>query len=207
MKKGVFIAFEGIDGSGKGTQAARLAERLKKMGVDFYSTFEPTYSPIGSLIRNVLTGRIACDNLSVAALFAADRLDHLQNNRDGILSKINGGTSVICDRYYFSSYAYHSVDMPMKWVMDANSQAAALLRPTVTVFIDITAEEAMKRIYAGRFDTELFENTERLTKARENYFKAFELTKKEENVVVIDGSRTPDEIEAAIWEKLRGYFE
>ena len=60
------------------------------------------------------------DNKAIAALFAADRLDHLLNEVDGIASKIEEGTTVLTDRYYFSSYAYHSVDVPMEWVIRAN---------------------------------------------------------------------------------------
>ena len=116
-QKGNFIAFEGIDGSGKSTQIGLLAERLKKEGVCCYTTMEPTNAPVGSLVRQVMTGRIRMDNKAIAALFAADRLDHLLNEVDGIASKIEEGTTVLTDRYYFSSYAYHSVDVPMEWVI------------------------------------------------------------------------------------------
>ena len=87
-QKGNFIAFEGIDGSGKSTQIGLLAERLKKEGVCCYTTMEPTNAPVGSLVRQVMTGRIRMDNKAIAALFAADRLDHLLNEVDGIASKI-----------------------------------------------------------------------------------------------------------------------
>mgnify|MGYP002511929704 CR=1 FL=1 len=103
-QKGNFIAFEGIDGSGKSTQIGLLAERLKKEGVCCYTTMEPTNAPVGSLVRQVMTGRIRMDNKAIAALFAADRLDHLLNEVDGIASKIEEGTTVLTDRYYFSSY-------------------------------------------------------------------------------------------------------
>lgn len=90
-KKGNFIAFEGIDGSGKSTQIGLLAERLKKEGIRCYTTMEPTNGPIGSLIRQVMTGRIRMDNKAIAGLFAADRLDHLLNEVDGIAAKMEGG--------------------------------------------------------------------------------------------------------------------
>ena len=126
-KKGNFIAFEGIDGSGKSTQIGLLAERLKKEGIRCYTTMEPTNGPIGSLIRQVMTGRIRMDNKAIAGLFAADRLDHLLNEVDGIAAKMEGGMTVLADRYYFSSYAYHSVDMPMEWVVKANEQSLSLI--------------------------------------------------------------------------------
>lgn len=126
MDKGNFIAFEGIDGSGKSTQIRLLSERMKAEGICCYTTMEPTDSPIGSLIHQIMTGRIKTDNKVIAALFAADRLDHLLNDVDGIVHKINEGITVLTDRYYFSSYAYHSVDMPMDWVIKANEQSSNL---------------------------------------------------------------------------------
>lgn len=203
---GRFIAFEGIDGSGKSTQAAILAKRLKAEGIRCYATMEPTNAPIGSLIRQVLTGRVKMDNRAIAGLFAADRLDHLLNDVDGILAKVQEGTTVITDRYYFSSYAYHSVDAPMEWVIRTNEQSSALLRPTITVFIDISPDEALERIAKNRFHQELFEEKSRLIQVQDNYKKAFELLKDEEKVVIVDGNQTQDEVAASIWSVLQGYF-
>lgn len=206
-QRGNFIAFEGIDGSGKSTQVQLLNARLKQEGINCYTTMEPTRSPIGSLIRQVLTGRIRMDNRAIAGLFVADRLDHLLNEVDGILDQINGGTTVITDRYYFSSYAYHSVDMPMEWVIRANEQASLLLRPTVTIFIDVAPGVAVERIAQNRFHQELFEEESRLVRVRENYMRAFELLGKEEKIVVIDGSQSIEQISGQIWEEVRGYFD
>ena len=149
--KGKFIAFEGIDGSGKSTQIRILAERLKMQGDTCYTTMEPTDSPIGSLIHQIMTGRIKTDNKVIAALFVADRLDHLLNDVDGIVSKVNEGITVLTDRYYFSSYAYQSVDMPMDWIIQANEQSSQILRPTVNIFIDTDPDIAMERIARNRF--------------------------------------------------------
>lgn len=122
------------------------------------------------------------------------------------MAKIEGGTSVITDRYYFSSYAYHSVDMPMEWVIKANEQSSAILKPTITVFIDVTPETAIERIAKNRFHKELFEKKSRLTLVRENYMKAFRLLEKEEKVIIIDGSRSQEEIADSVWEAVKGYF-
>ncbi len=203
---GRFIAFEGIDGSGKTTQAARLAARLNRMGLACCQTREPTAGPIGSLVHQIMTGRIAADNRVVAALYAADRLDHLLNQTDGILPLLEQGTHVLTDRYYFSSYAYHSVDMPMDWVIEANAQAAQLLRPTATIFIDVDPNTALERISKNRFHTEIYENLARLTKTRELYFQAFEKEKDRENILILDGSMTEDQLEEQVWEAVKGYF-
>lgn len=204
--RGAFIAFEGIDGSGKSTQSALLIQKLRQEGIPCYATMEPTDAPIGSLIRQVMTGRIKTDNKAVAALFAADRLDHLLNEVDGIVSKIESGVTVVTDRYYFSSYAYNSVHMPMEWVIKANEQSSAILRPSVTVYIDIDPDTALDRIAKNRFRQELFEKKSMLVKVRDNYMKAFKLLEKEEKVFIVDGNRPQEEIAEAVWNAAREYF-
>lgn len=204
--RGNFIAFEGIDGSGKSTQVGILTERLKQEGIYCYATMEPTNSPIGSLIHQILTGRVKTDNRVIAGLFVADRLDHLLNEVDGIMSKINEGTTVITDRYYFSSYAYHSVDMPMEWVIKANEQSSMILKPTITIFIDVDPDVAMERIAQNRFHQELFEKKSRLIKVRENYKKAFQLLEKEEKVVIIDGNQSQEKLADLVWDEVKRYF-
>lgn len=206
-EKGVFIAFEGIDGSGKSTQLALLSERVKETGRRCYTTAEPSEGPIGNMIRQILKGRIKADNRVIAGLFAADRLDHLLNEVDGVLAKLEQGITVLTDRYYFSSYAYHSVDVPMDWVIKTNEQSSELLRPTVTVFIDVDPDVALERISRNRFRTELFEKRSRLVLTREKYLEAFEKLKDEENVLVVDGNQSPEKIAEDIWENVKLYFD
>ena len=153
-----------------------------------------------------MTGRVKTDNRVIAGLFVADRLDHLLNEVDGILSKIREGTTVITDRYYFSSYAYHSVDMPMEWVIKANEQSSIILKPTITIFIDVDPDIAVERIAKNRFHQELFEKKSRLVKVRENYLKAFELLKKEEKYVIIDGNQSQEKIAEIVWDSVKEYF-
>lgn len=207
ITRGRFIAFEGIDGSGKSTQIQLLSNKLKEKGIYCYTTMEPTDSPIGSLIHQIMTGRIKTDNKVIAGLFVADRLDHLLNHVNGIAAKIQEGTTVITDRYYFSSYAYHSVDMPMDWVIQANAQAKEILQPSVTIFVDVNPDTALERIAKNRFHQELFEKKSRLEKVREKYFEAFEKLKDTENIVVIDGNRSQEEIAEDIWREVSQYFE
>lgn len=204
-KKGNLIVFEGIDGSGKSTQIKLLADRLKEHGILVETTAEPSEGPIGVMIRQILTGERKMDNRVIAALFAADRLDHILNEEQGLLGKIENGTTVICDRYYFSSYAYNGVDMPMDWVIAANSQSSRLLKPTVNIFIDLDPDIALERIVRNRQRTELFEKKSRLEAVRENYFKVFE-DMQEETVVIVDGNQTPEVMAEEIWQKVKGYF-
>lgn len=205
-QKGIFLALEGIDGSGKSTQARLLSDRLREMGVPFYATMEPTDSPIGSMIRQVMTGRIQADPRVIAALFTADRLDHLLNEVNGIAGKIEEGISVITDRYYFSSYAYQSVDVPLDWLIQANALSRDILRPALHLFIDVDAGTAMERISQNRFSTELFEERSRLAQVRQNYLDVFERLKDTERVVLVDGNQSQENVAKDIWNAVQGYF-
>ena len=204
--KGPFIAFEGIDGSGKSTQVKRLRHRLQEMGIVFYETMEPTDSPVGSVINQIMTGRLQTDNKVIAALFVADRLDHILNSINGIASKVDDGIAVITDRYYFSSYAYNSIDMPLDWVIQANEPARRLLQPDIHIFIDTPIDTVLERIAKRHFRQELFEKEARLIQVREKYLEAFARFQDEENIVIIDGSQTIEQMEADIWSHLQSLF-
>lgn len=196
--RGKFIVFEGIDGSGKSTQMKLLAESLKANEIESRLTLEPTYGMVGSVLHEILSGKIKADPKVTAALFVADRLDHITNQDDGVLKSLENGETVICDRYYFSSYAYQSTEVPSQWVVNANSLCAGALRPDCTIFIDITPQTAMKRILANRDTVEIYETEEKLTKVRDAYFAAFENMKDCETVKIINGERSVEEIAAEI---------
>ena len=200
--RGRFFALEGIDGSGKSTQLSLLAHRLKALGRPCVQTQEPTDGPIGKLLRQVLTGQVVCDSRVVAPLFVADRLDHLLRQGDGLLALVEGGADVVCDRYYFSSYAYQSVDLPLEWVIEVNRPCADLLRPDATLFLDVDPELALERIARGRDHTELFETRERLTRTREQYFRAFEAEGDRETIFVLPGNLPPEELSQVIWDQV-----
>ena len=206
VRRGAFIALEGIDGSGKGTQIRKLKKHLEKEGYPVFRTAESNDSPFGDLIHQIMIGRIKTTNDVIAALFVADRLDHIQNDTNGMLKFLNSGINVLTDRYYFSSYAYQSVDLPMDWIIRANSPAAKLLRPDLTVFIDVDPRITMDRIEKNRLTRELFERTDRLVETRARYFEAFEKLKDEEKILIVDGNREVDDIAAEIWEKTRHLY-
>lgn len=206
MEKGKFIVLEGIDGSGKSSQIGPLVKRLQNLGLPCRETREPTGGPVGSLIRQIFTGRVTADNRVIAALYAADRIDHLVNEVDGLCAAIGQGITVVSDRYYFSSYAYHSVDMDMDWVIQANSVSAGLLRPTLTVFLDVPVETALERIRQNRVVEEIFDREDRLRKTRELYFRAFERLKDVEQVAVVDGTGTQEQVAERIWGAVSPHF-
>ena len=202
MKKNLFIAFEGIDGSGKSTQVKLLSDQLTNAGHKVYSTFEPTDSPIGTLIRNIFNHKMESDHRTIAALFVADRLDHLLNKTHGVLKKLEEGYTVITDRYYFSSYAYHGVHMPMDWVIKSNAISAGLLRPDINIYIDIAPDTSMDRLSKGRTSMELYETRENLKMVRDKYFEAFEQLKFKEHIFITDGNRSADLIADDIWNEV-----
>ncbi|MGP8215401.1 MAG: dTMP kinase [Bacteroidia bacterium] len=202
MKKPLFIAFEGIDGSGKSTQVKLLSYNLKNAGHKVYVTCEPTDSPIGKLIRDIFSHKMEADHRTIAGLFVADRLDHLLNKTNGIIKKLEEGYTVISDRYCFSSYAYQGTHMPMDWVIEANSLSANLLRPDLNIYIDIEPEVSIERLTTERGATELYETVENLHHVRRKYMEAFKTLKSKENVFILDGNRAPQTIASEIWNEI-----
>lgn len=204
--KPFFIAVEGIDGSGKSTQTKLLAEKLEQNTVPFHHTCEPTKNPIGKMIREIFAGKQQADEYTIASLFLADRLEHILNPNDGILSFLDKNINVISDRYYFSSYAYHSVHVEMDWIIECNKKCTELLKPTATIFVDVSPEICMERITARNESLELYENLENLKKVRDNYYKSFELLKNKENIIIIDGNKSINEVSDSIWNSVKQFI-
>src|SRR5580693_8502583 len=110
--RGRFVVLEGIDGAGTTTQVARLADRLRGKKHPVRTTREPSDGPIGALVRQVLTGRVivpggrAPNWTTMALLFAADRMDHMEAEIEPWIAE---GGIMVSDRYDASSLAYQSV--------------------------------------------------------------------------------------------------
>jgi dTMP kinase len=202
-KKSLFLAFEGIDGSGKSTQSKLLEEKLKAEGIKVYHTYEPTGSPIGQMIKKIFRHEMEADHRTIAGLYVADRIDHLTNSQNGILKKLEEGFTVITDRYYFSSYAYQGTHMPQDWVIMANSISADVLRPDLNIFIDIAPEVSFERVSKNRDKIELYESIENLKQVRNKYFEAFDKLKLEEKIFIVDGNRSVEEIFNDVWQKVK----
>lgn len=196
--RGKFIAVEGIDGAGTTTQVQRLTSWLRAEGQPCHATREPSDGPIGVQIRQILRGRIvgvagapvSADVL--ALLFAADRLDHVASEIEPALQR---GESVVTDRYVGSSLAYQSLDLPLEWVRRINSRAVV---PDLVVYVRVTAEVALERISARDADRrERFETHEQLRRVVATYD---ELGAAAGDWWIVDGSRSLDEVTAAIRE-------
>ena len=203
-KRGKFIVFEGLDGSGKTTQLRALVRYLEDRGEECYSTSEPTDSPFGATLRSCLRGRIDTNEYTIAALFAADRVDHILNSTSGIKKKLEEGVNVFCDRYYFSSYAYNGEFVPFEWVVELNRPARELMRPDLTVFIDLSSEDSMKRV-SRRSEAERYETMEKQKKIRERFFTAFKHFP-EEKVVIVTSEEDKEKTQAKIREAVLPLF-
>lgn len=204
--RGRFIVFEGIDGSGKSTQISLLKKQIDHHAIPCAETREPSDGPIGTLLRQYLSGRITGDESTIAALFAADRLDHLNNPVNGVCQKLEDGITILSDRYLLSNYAYQSVCVSLDWIMKINSLAAGTLKPDCHIFIDVDPDTALERLSKGRYQLDLFETKERLTEIRNRYFELFKQLENEENIIIIDGNLPIEEISGNIWSKVCHYF-
>jgi dTMP kinase len=163
-KRGAFIVIEGLDGSGKTTQAKILVARLSQSYRAMY-TAEPSQGRIGTFIReSCLYGEKRLPTAMEALLFAADRIEHLENE---IKPAIADGRLVVCDRYVYSSLAYQgSAGLSTTWIAEANRYA---LKPDFAVFIDVPPEKVLQRINRRK---SVMENVETQRKVREIYLQS-----------------------------------
>ncbi|MCK5248204.1 dTMP kinase [Candidatus Bipolaricaulota bacterium] len=189
--KGKLIAFEGIDTSGKSTQARRLAKRLINAGHSVVSTGEPGGTPIGNSVRSILLSRQHASLLpfSELLLFIVSRA---QNTHEVIVPALRAGKTVVASRYRMSSVAYQGygrgIDLDL--IRSLNETAACGLHPDVTFLIDIPAEVAIERKTTEGDRIEV-ESLEFHLRVRQGFL---ELAKGDPNAVVIDGDRAPEEI-------------
>lgn len=191
--KGRFIVIEGLDGSGKGTQIALLAKKLEAMGQKVHLTCEPTQYATGGLIRDALAGLTKRTPHEMAGLFLSDRIAHCENPSDGIKVLLERGCTVICDRYYYSTFAYQGMDLGLEWLMKANAECPAIIKPDVCIFLDVPTEIADDRISKGRASREIYEEKSTIERVRQQYFKVFGILK-DHNIKIINASRTPEEV-------------
>ncbi|WP_299880168.1 dTMP kinase [uncultured Sulfitobacter sp.] len=156
--KGLFISFEGIDGSGKSTQARLLADHLRDAGRDVVLTREPGGSPGAEEIRAlVLQGDP--DRWSAETeilLFTAARRDHLERT---IQPALNAGKVVICDRFADSTRMYQGLSRgDLRGTVDALHDLMIGVEPDLTVLIDMDPKEGLSRAKGRQGSEERFED-------------------------------------------------
>ncbi|RUM57553.1 MAG: dTMP kinase [Persephonella sp.] len=146
VNRGKFIVFEGIDGSGKTTQAKKLYEYLKEKGLKTVLTKEPGGTDIGKEIRKILLNKdYNIPPIAELLLYEADRNIHISTF---VKPKLHNGYVVISDRYIYSTLAYQSFGRGIdRNVVDyLNSLATEDLKPDIVFLLDIPVEEGLNRI-------------------------------------------------------------
>lgn len=202
---GRFIVFEGLDGSGKSSQVEMLAEFLRGRGEKVYVTAEPTDFDTGKLLRRILSESIEKDMHYQAALFLADRIEHITNPKQGIKKYIDNGYTVICDRYYYSSLAYQGMsgECDFEWVLNLNLGCDKLLKPDICFFLDVDPEICRARIENSRDNAELYEKSVELMQRTRNGFLNVLSTLEQRyghNILRIDANKSIDNIAKEITE-------
>jgi len=182
LKKGLLIAFEGIDGSGLTTHSKILNEKLNILGYKSIYTKEPTNNEIGLLIQNIINRKDRnIDNNIIALLFAADRLYHLKYGdglNNGILSYIYENYIVITDRYKYSNMAYQGEDI--NWINKINQFT---INADAIVFLDVPLDIALERI-SKRSKISVFENRSFLESVKNRYNQVLEIAKNEGTKII-----------------------
>lgn len=192
-KKGTFICIEGLDGSGKTTQAKILTQKLKKI-INVLYTSEPSKGLIGNYIRkSYLYSKKRLSPFVEALLFAADRIEHLESE---IIPALNKGTTVICDRYVFSSLAYQGASgISLDWIQTINN---AIIYPDLAIFIDVEPEKSMCRLNSKK---SLMENLETQIKVRKIYLKFVE----DNQLTIINGDNSKTKVSEDLFSIITKY--
>jgi dTMP kinase len=210
MIEGLFIVLEGVDGAGTTTHTRILAEALESRGLPVRTTREPSDGPVGVQIRQILSGRLVVPGLhgprppswnTMALLFAADRMDHVEST---ILPNLNDGVTVLSDRYYHSSVAYQSTTAGgepevVSWVKEINRHAR---RPDLTLVLDIPAEVSARRRMERHHGHEIFDDGE-LQRQLGEFYRSIDAHFPGENIVHIDSNREKSVVAADIMTAVR----
>ncbi|MEW1981596.1 dTMP kinase [Citricoccus sp. NPDC079358] len=207
---GLFIAFEGGDGSGKSTQARMLAERLTAHGHDVLLTREPGGTDVGERLRSLVLDPVhsPIDPVTEALIFAAARSAHV---RQLIRPALAAGRTVVTDRYVDSSVAYQGAgrDLGTDTVAGVNEWATGGLHPDLTVLLDVDTGTAATR-RAGREQATGSTGPDRLESEPEPFHQRIRTAftdraaQAPERYLVLDAGRSAPEIAAEVWRQVAG---
>lgn len=190
----MFIVIEGIDGTGKSTQAAWLAEWFRAQGREVVLDFEPTRGPHGMKLReSFTTGRLAPEE--ELALFLEDRKEHVTQV---IEPALRAGQVVILDRYYFSNMAFQgALGFDPQEIRRSNEAFAPV--PDLLFIFDLDTDTALVRISRRGDETNEFEKRDNLERCRGIFLSV----KDEPFVRVIDVSKSMDEVQERLRQEIR----
>jgi dTMP kinase len=190
---GRFVVLEGGDGSGKSTQAARLARRLREQGLTVLETFEPGATGAGAVMRELLLhGRETIAPTTETLLMAADRAQHVAEDVAPALAR---GDWVVCDRYLPSSLVYQGVvrGVGVDVVEAVNRAATGVVEPDLVVVLDVPDEVAAARRNGG----DRMEREEEAFHARVR--EAYRQLAGPRGWVIVDGSGDVDTVAEKVW--------
>jgi dTMP kinase len=200
--RGVLVTFEGVEGSGKSTQAERLAEWLRGLGLEVVLSREPGGTGIGEQVRAILLDpeNRAMDGWTELFLYLASRNQHVMEK---VLPALGQGKVVVLDRYAESSAAYQGAgrEIGAQPVSRLNKLATRGLRPDLTVLVDVPVRLGQERKEGGPLDRLESERLEFHERVREGYLQLARRAPK--RVRVVDGSRPPEELALEIRELVR----
>ncbi len=205
MREGRFIVVEGLDGSGKSTQIKKIKEELESLGERVYITAEPTSFETGAYLRRILSDSLEKDMYLQAALFLADRLEHITHPEFGMKKYIDEGYTVVCDRYYFSTFAYQGTACDMDWVMEINLGCEQILKPDLCIFLDVDPATCKQRIDDVREKPELYEkDAEGMQSIRNKFLEVFRRLEKTHNIAIVNANTDVEKVFDTVFEKVRG---
>jgi len=197
VDKGVFITFEGIEGSGKSTHARKLFEHLRSRGYPCIFTQEPGGTPLGEKIRSILLNPESgdVDAFTEVLLFEASRREHITKIIHPALKK---GEIVICVRFSDSTLAYQGYGrkIPLDTINYLNKLVTENLQPDLTFLLDVTPEVGLRRAFAHtpreeiRFEKEFEKKENLLHEIREGFL---ELARKNPHRIKVINSCRPKE--------------
>lgn len=196
-RRGVLVAFEGIDGAGKTTQVARLAEVLRADGHEVVTSKEPTDGPWGRKIRDsAATGRLPLDEELEA--FVQDRIEHVGQT---ILPALEQGKIVLLDRYFYSTIAYQGARGADPAELDRRMRAIAPT-PDAVYLLDLDPGAALVRIHVRDSAPNEFEKVESLEQVRSVFQR---LKETDRAIFEVDGSADVETVHRQIVEHLRAH--
>lgn len=192
--KGAFLSIEGLDGSGKSTQIALLADAIDRFGFEVVHSREPGGCGISESIRGVVLDREntgMCD-VTEALLYAAARAQHV---REVIRPTVESGKVLLCDRFVDSSVAYQGGGrrLGVERVLEMNAPAVDGTWPLATVYLDIRHEEALRRRYAASQPDRMEMEGESFHARVEQAYREL-IARDPKRFVVVDATQTPEEI-------------
>jgi len=199
MQKGLFITFEGIDGSGKTTQINRFIAALERHNIPYILVREPGGTPIGEKIRDILldvSHREMCAETEIL-LYSASRF---QLTEQLIRPALTAGKVVVCDRFYDSTTAYQGYGrgIDLDFVEHLNAFATGSLRPDLTFLLDVSLEERTDRIHQKTKDRLEEEHSDFQARVRGGFLEI--AAKEPARWVVIDGSTDIESISRTVWQ-------